>query len=60
MAKSNEDRARFEEERRRQQQVNAKLERSVVSAFAEWLSEHAKNLVKKWVGDFWSWLKARL
>jgi hypothetical protein len=46
MANDDEDRKRFEAERRRQADATRKLERGFLEAFAEWLGEIAKQVVK--------------
>lgn len=50
-------RERFERERARQRQRREELERSAVAAFAEWLGEVVKGLVKSAVQAFWDWFR---
>jgi hypothetical protein len=54
------DRQRFEEEKRRQREERSKLERGALEAFAEWIGETAKQLVKGLVYAAWSWLRGFL
>jgi hypothetical protein len=50
-------RERFERERARQGQRREELERNAVAAFAEWLGEVVKGLVKSAVQAFWDWFR---
>lgn len=58
MSSSERARERFEREQNRQREINTQLENSFIKAFAEWLGEMAKSVVKTAVHLGWEWLKS--
>lgn len=55
---TDDDRRRFDEERRRQAEANQRLERSLIEAFVEWIRDTAGRVVKNAIRGFLDWLKA--
>lgn len=52
-----EDRERFEEERRREADVRRKLDLGLANALTEWILEVARPYVKKAFQGFMGWLR---